>query len=84
MANWRVYWDNARYPNGRGKVYTRYGDAIKFAVKQRNKESTRLCEIQYEGPHSEYTFTYTPTKEKFVFHNDQYIDIYELPKWLTE
>lgn len=77
---WTVYWDNAWHPNGKGRQFSRYGDAIKFAKKQQAKPTTGRVDISWwDGP---FTYTNIQTKEKYTILPDT--EISELPDWLLE
>lgn len=80
MSNkrWLVYWDNAWHPNGKGRKFSRYGDAIKFAKKQDAKSTTRWVDISCEGY---FTWVNSKTKEEFMFADTSY-RLDEIPNWL--
>lgn len=81
---WHVYWDNPWIPNGSGKFYTRFGDAMNFATKKRDKQSTGLCEIKYVGPTEYCEYEHYKSKERYTFVNGIGVDYCELPDWIKE
>jgi hypothetical protein len=80
MSKWIVYWDNAWHPNGKGRQFTRYGDAIKFAKKQQAKPTTGRVDISWDGV--PFTWTNRYTKEKYTILDST--EISALPDWLLE
>jgi len=78
---WTVCWCNTRHPNGKGRQFTRYGDAIKFARKQETKPTTNYVDIAWHS--GEFTFQNRATKERYTFSADGH-QICELPEWLLE
>jgi hypothetical protein len=82
---WIVYWDNAwTGPGGKGRLFSRYGDAIKFAKKQDAKPTTGHVDITWgNGSFTYWRKTPDGKKERFTFP-DHGRPLYELPDWLLE
>ena len=81
---WTVYWDNAWYPNGKGRQFTRYGDAIKFAKKQEARPTTGHVDISWwDGPFTYWRKTPDGKKERFTIPESG-STLSELPDWLLE
>lgn len=82
--DWVVCWQRwdeeaDEWGETKGKQYSRYGDAIKFAQKM--EDADWWVTIDYHGARP-LKYTNVKTKEEYIFWCDDMVHPHSLPDWM--